>query len=189
MSSLVIRHASVADAAALAQLAAQTFAETFAADNRPEDIEAHLRSAYGLAQQTAEIQDPEVTTLLAVHEGALVGFAQLRRKAAPACVDVEHPVELHRFYVLRSQHGTGLGARLMQAARTAAQELGGHHIWLGVWERNARALAFYRKAGFVEVGSHVFMVGSDPQTDLVLVSPLPAVQVSAASSGEHPPAA
>ena len=77
----------------------------------------------------------------------------------------------------------------MQAARTAAQELGGQHIWLGVWERNARALAFYRKKGFVEVGSHVFMVGSDPQTDLVLVSPLPAVQEGAASSGEHPPAA
>ena len=69
----------------------------------------------------------------------------------------------------------------MQAARTAAQELGGHRMWLGVWERNARALAFYRKAGFVEVGNHVFMVGSDPQTDLVLVSPLLATQRSAAS--------
>jgi len=176
MSSFVIRHATIADAAALAQLAAHTFAETFAADNKPEDIEAHLRSAYGLAQQTAEIQDPEVTTLLAYREAALVGFAQVRRKPAPGCVNGERPVELHRFYVLRSQHGTGLGARLMQASCTAAQELGGHHIWLGVWERNARALAFYRKAGFVEVGSHVFMVGSDPQTDLVLVSPLPALQ-------------
>jgi GNAT superfamily N-acetyltransferase len=180
MSSFLIRRATVADAAALAQLAAYTFAETFAADNKPEDIEAHLSSAYGVAQQTAEVQDPEITTLLAYSDGTLVGFAQVRRKKAPGCVKGERPVELQRFYVLRSRHGTGLGARLMQASRTAAQELGGHHLWLGVWERNARALAFYRKAGFVEVGSHVFTVGSDPQTDLVLVSPLLAPHESAA---------
>ena len=180
MSPFVIRRATVADAAALAKLAARTFAETFAADNKPEDIENHLDSAYGLAQQTTEIQDSEAITLLAHREEPLVGFAQVRRKAAPSCVIGERPVELHRFYVLRSQHGTGLGGSLMQAARTAAQELGGHRMWLGVWERNARALAFYRKAGFVEVGNHVFMVGSDPQTDLVLVSPLLATPRSAA---------
>ena len=180
MTSFVIRRATVADAAALAQLAAHTFADTFAADNKPEDIEAHLSSAYGLAQQTAEIQDPEVATLLAHHEGELVGFAQVRRKATPGCIHGERPVELHRFYVLRSQHGTGLAGSLMQAARAAARQLGGHQIWLGVWERNARALAFYRKAGFVEVGSHVFMVGGDPQNDLVLVSPLQAPQEGAA---------
>ena len=174
MSPFVIRRATIADAGSLAQLAAHTFAETFAPDNKPEDIEDHLRSAYGLAQQTTEIEDAEVITLLAHREQALVGFAQVRRKAVPRCVMGEHPVELHRFYVLRAQHGTGLGAGLLQAARTAARELGGHRMWLGVWERNARALAFYRKAGFVEVGNHVFMVGCDPQTDLVLEGPLPA---------------
>jgi GNAT superfamily N-acetyltransferase len=170
-SSFLIRRATPSDAAALAELAACTFAETFAADNKPEDIESHLRSAYGLAQQTAEIEDPEVITLLALHDGLLAGFAQVRRKGAPDCVTVEFPAELHRFYVVRSQHGKGLASDLMQAARSAARELGGVHLWLGVWERNARAISFYRKAGFTAVGSHVFMVGSDPQTDLVLVSP------------------
>ena len=180
MSFFTIRRANVADAAALAKLAAQTFAETFAADNKTEDIDRHLSSAYGLTQQTIEIEDPEVITLLAHREGTLVGFAQVRRKAAPSCVIAARPVELHRFYVLRLEHGTGLGGSLMQAVRKAALELGGHHMWLGVWERNARALAFYRKAGFIEVGHHVFMVGSDPQTDLVLFTPLLDPQESAA---------
>ena len=69
---------------------------------------------------------------------------------------------------------------LMHAAREAAQELGGLHIWLGVWERNPRAIAFYLKSGFVQVGSHVFTVGSDRQTDFVFVSPLSAQVASAA---------
>ena len=180
MSPFVIRRATIADAGSLAQLAAHTFTETFAPDNKPEDIEDHLRAAYGLAQQTTEIEDAEVITLLAHGEHALVGFAQVRRKAVPRCVMGEHPVELHRFYVLRAQHGTGLGAGLLQAARTAARELGGHRMWLGVWERNPRAIAFYLKSGFIKVGSHDFIVGTDRQADWVFACPLSQAPSSAA---------
>jgi GNAT superfamily N-acetyltransferase len=172
MSSFAIRRAALTDASALAELAARTFAETFAADNSPEDLAAHLRSSYGTAQQTAELEDRNVITLLAFQGEALAGFAQVRRKPAPSCVTGERPVELHRFYLTRSAHGTGLAAPLMFAARAAARELEGLHLWLGVWERNPRAIAFYIKSGFAEVGSHVFMVGNDRQTDLVLVSSL-----------------
>jgi diamine N-acetyltransferase len=172
MSSFTIRRAAPSDALALAELAARTFAETFAADNSPEDLHAHLRSSYGVAQQSAELEDRDVITLLAYRGEELAGFAQVRRKSAPTCVASEKAVELHRFYLARAAQGTGLAAPLMHAARAAALELGGLHIWLGVWERNPRAIAFYLKSGFVEVGSHVFVVGSDRQTDLVLVSPL-----------------
>jgi GNAT superfamily N-acetyltransferase len=172
MSSFTIRRAAVSDAPALAELAARTFTETFAEENSPEDLDAHLRSAYGVAQQTAELEDRDVVTLLAFRGEELAGFAQVRRKSAPSCVIGERPIELHRFYLARSAQGTGLAAPLMHAARAAAQELGGLHMWLGVWERNPRAIAFYLKTGFVSVGSHVFMVGSDPQRDLVLVSAL-----------------
>lgn len=172
MSAITVRRAGLSDAAALAELAARTFAETFAADNSAEDLNAHLRSAYGVAQQSAEIANPDEVTLLA-HRGAdLIGFAQVRRGPAPSCVTVEHPIELHRFYLARSAHGTGAAAPLMQAARAAAEGLGGQHLWLGVWERNPRAVAFYVKSGFAKVGSHVFVVGSDRQTDWVFTSPL-----------------
>lgn len=172
MNGVTIRRAAVSDAPALAELAARTFTETFAADNSAEDLELHLQAAYGVFQQTAEIEDPEVTTLLAMQGESLVGFAQIRRKAAPACVISARPVELHRFYLARPVQGRGVAAPLMQAARDAARDLGGFDIWLGVWERNARAIAFYRKAGYMQVGSHVFTVGSDRQTDLVFLSPL-----------------
>jgi ribosomal protein S18 acetylase RimI-like enzyme len=180
MTSFTIRRAGVSDASALAELAARTFTETFAADNTPEDLDAHLRSSYGVAQQSAELADRDVLTLLAFQSEELAGFAQVRRKSAPSCVIGERPIELHRFYLARSAQGTGLAAPLMLAARAAAQELGGLHMWLGVWERNPRAIAFYLKSGFVKVGSHVFIVGSDRQTDLVLVSPLSKEVASAA---------
>jgi len=179
MSSFTIRRAALSDAAALAGLAARTFTETFAADNSPEDLDAHLRSSFGVARQAAEIEDRDVTTLLAFQGETLAGFAQVRRKSAPSCVTVEQPVELHRFYLTRSAHGTGLAAQLMLAARAAARELDGLHMWLGVWERNARAIAFYLKSGFVVVGSHVFVVGNDHQTDLVLVGSLAEPPASA----------
>lgn len=181
MPPSTIRRAAVSDAPVLAELAARTFAETFGPDNSPEDLDAHLRTSYGVAQQTAELEDPDAVALLAFRGEELAGFAQVRRKPAPSCVTGERPIELHRFYLARSAHGTGLAAPLMLAARAAAQELGGLHMWLGVWERNPRAIAFYLKAGFVQVGSHVFMVGGDPQTDWVLVSPLANPLAGAAS--------
>ena len=172
MSAFTIRRAALSDASALAELAARTFAETFAADNTAEDLDAHLHEAYGVAQQTAEIEDREVVTLLAFRGPELVGYAQVRRQSVPSCVVVQRPIELHRFYLAASAQGTELAAQLMLAARAAAQDLGGLHMWLGVWERNPRAIAFYRKTGFELVGSHIFMVGSDAQTDLVLVAAL-----------------
>ena len=179
MTSFTIRRAEASDAASLAEIAAQTFAETFAADNSPEDLSLHLRTSYSAELQRAEILDADVVTLLAFQEEELVGFAQVRRKAVPDCVRVDLPVELHRLYFVRRVHGQGLAAAMMTAARNAARELGGQHIWLGVWERNPRAIAFYVKSGFVKVGEHVFVVGSDRQTDWVFVSPLSTLDASA----------
>ena len=173
MASLVtVRSASPSDALVLSDLAAGTFTETFGADNAADDLAAHVEASYGVALQSAELADPDVRTLLAYVGQELAGFAQVRRKAVPACVTVERPVELHRFYVVRAFHGRGVAAPLMDAARAAAQDLGGLHLWLGVWERNPRAVAFYAKSGFARVGSHHFMVGRDRQTDWVFVGPV-----------------
>ena len=158
------------DAAELADFAARTFEETFSADNDPSDLQAHLTTNYGLEQQAAELADPRVITILARSNNALVAFAQVRKSTPPTCVTHNAPVELHRFYVDRRLHGSGLAQRLMAAVHEAAHEFGGSHIWLGVWERNPRAIAYYKKADFIDVGSTIYCVGPDRQTDRVLVA-------------------
>lgn len=134
---------------------------------------------------TAELKDGDVTTLLAFQGAELVGFAQVQLKAAPSCVTSERPIELHRFYFLKSAQGQGLAAPLMHSALEAARELGGLCIWLGVWERNPRAIAFYLKSGFVKTGSDAFIVGGDRQTDFVFVCLL-GTEVARAASEEVP---
>ena len=170
MPEIHIRRGVAGDAGALAELAARTFADAFAADNRPEDLRAHAAGVYGIRQQTAELTDAAVATLLAERSGTLLAYVQVRRYPPPPCVNVGRPVELQRFYVDRSAHGTGLAQRLMSAARAAARDFGGEHLWLGVWERNRRAIAFYGKEGFVDVGSKYYDVGADRQIDRVLVA-------------------
>lgn len=167
-----IRRATAADAAALAELAARTFRDTFVADNRPEDLVLHLATAYGPVQQARELADPTIHTLVADDAGTLVAFAQLRTGHAPTCVTGPAPIELWRFYVAADWHGRGLAHSLMAQVIDAARTAGAATLWLGVWERNPRAIAFYHKAGYVDVGAHVFVVGTDPQTDRILVKSL-----------------
>jgi len=167
-----IRPGTIHDATALADFAARTFADTFERDNAAADMQAHLSDAYGIAQQTAELISPAVITLLAEAGDRLVGYAQVRRSTPPSCVQPPDAIELHRFYVDRPAHGTGIAQRLMDAVRDAARAAGADHLWLGVWERNARAIRFYAKCGFVDVGSHHFVLGTDRQTDRVMVAPV-----------------
>jgi diamine N-acetyltransferase len=166
------RRGTSADAAALADFAARTFSDTYGAENRPEDMRAHLEASFGLAQQGRELADPAVATLLATAGDALAGYAQVRRKLPPECVTDREAIELHRFYVDRRWHGQGLATPLMASAFEAARAFGGRHLWLSVWERNPRAIAFYTKEGFADAGSTVFLVGPDRQTDRVLVARL-----------------
>jgi ribosomal protein S18 acetylase RimI-like enzyme len=166
-----IRRAVAADAPALAALAEHTFRGAFEADNTAEDMAAHVTRSYSPALQAAEIADRRVTTLVAEAAGALVAYAQLRRGTPPPCVNGPVPLELQRFYVAAPWHGRGLAQALMATALDEARAAGAGTVWLGVWERNARAIAFYRKAGFAEVGAQRFAVGSDLQRDLVMARP------------------
>jgi ribosomal protein S18 acetylase RimI-like enzyme len=170
MSAYHIRPAAAADASALAALGERTFRDTFAADNTPENIEAHVAAAYSPARQAAELEAPTRTTLVAESEaGELIAFSQLLAGKAPSCVTGPAPIELLRFYVDRGYHGRGIAQALMTATLTAAASRGAATIWLGVWERNPRAIAFYAKCGFRDVGSHDFMLGSERQIDRIMV--------------------
>ena len=169
---MTIRTATAADAATLADLARRTFYETFASTNDPTDMALHLKSAYGVDQQTREITDRDITTLIVEHDGAAVAYAQVRGDHVPDCVSGPAPLELWRFYVDASWHGRGIAQSLMERVKNVARERGAKTLWLGVWERNDRARAFYAKCGFADVGEHIFLFGTDPQTDRVMVTSL-----------------
>jgi len=165
-----IRTPTPADAEPLAALAERTFRDTFAKDNAAEDLEEYVRAAFTLDRIRAELADDTNTFLLAFGEsaGRPLGYAKLRTGRADPSVTGPDPVELERIYVDRSALGSGIGAALMRATLDAARSAGHRTLWLGVWERNARAIRFYEKWGFSTVGDHVFRLGSDDQRDLIM---------------------
>ncbi len=170
--SVVVRAAQVPDAPLLAAFAERTFRDTYAAENTPGDLDRYVAEHFGVRRQEAELRDERMLTLLAEVDGQGVGYAQLARGPAPASVAGAAPMELVRFYVDRPWHGRGVAAPLMDSVAAAGRSAGAGTLWLGVWERNPRAIAFYRKCGFEESGSQIFVMGADHQHDLVLARPL-----------------
>jgi len=169
---LTIRRAHHHDAKELSMLAERTFRDAFAPMNTAEDMDLHCRTNYSEALQLQEISNPNRVTLLCEHAGKLVGFGQLRWDKAPSCVVAAVPGEIQRLYVASHCHGTGVGRDIMNAC---IDEMSSHRsdvVWLGVWERNPRAIAFYRKFGFVEVGEHAFSLGREAQRDIIMARPV-----------------
>jgi ribosomal protein S18 acetylase RimI-like enzyme len=169
---IAIRRGCPADAEVLAGFAARTFEEAYGAFNRAEDMAAHLGANYSRSIQAAELTDPATETIIATGDAGFAAFAQVRRSAAPAVVTDPEPVELWRFYVDRPWQGRGLAQRLMEAVHGAAARLGGRSIWLSVWEKNPRAIAFYTKVGFRDVGPGHFLIGADLQDDRIMATPV-----------------
>lgn len=166
--NLIIRRGNADDAALLAEFGARTFSETFAPDNSPEDMTAYLVSAFSTAQQAAELTDPDCLFLIAEAGGIAVGYAMLRFGNVLDSVTGDKPIEIVRLYVSQESLSTGVGAALMQACIGEAKQRGYETLWLGVWEHNQRARAFYRRWNFQEVGTHIFQLGNDPQTDILM---------------------
>jgi len=169
---LTIRRGTLADAGLLSELGARTFSETFAADNTPEDLAAYVSTSFNVVRQTSELEDPASTFLIAEVDGHAAGYAKLHDGEPEKGVEGPNPVELVRLYVLREWLGRGIGEQLMRACIDEARQAGHETIWLGVWERNARAQAFYRKWNFRPVGEHMFPLGSDLQRDILMERPL-----------------
>jgi ribosomal protein S18 acetylase RimI-like enzyme len=161
-------------AAALAALAERTFRDTFAKDNSADDMEAYVRASFSPERVRAELADPAHTFLLAFLEpaGAPIGYAKLKAAAADPSVTGPAPIELERIYVDAQAIGRGIGAALMRASLDTARSGGYQTVWLGVWEHNPRAIAFYERWGFRTVGDHAFRLGSAEQTDLIMERPV-----------------
>lgn len=167
-----IRKANLHDAKPLSRLAEITFRETFGAQNTAQDVDLHCLLNYSEAIQAREISTPNMTTFLSEEGESLVGFVQLRLDGAPSCVSAHAPAEIQRLYVGQEWHGRGVAQGLMNACIGESKARGFDVVWLGVWERNPRAISFYKKFGFIEVGEHVFPLGRDPQRDIIMARPV-----------------
>jgi GNAT superfamily N-acetyltransferase len=167
------RHGVAADAVTLSGFMRHAFTSAFGALNDPEHLAVFLADSYTPARQAAELADPAIATLIAEVDGGLAGYAQVKNnRYVPESVTGPSPIELARFYVDPARIGGGIAWPLMERAKDEARQRGGKTFWLGAWEINARAIAFYRKAGFEPVGKHTFRVGGDEQVDLVMVTAL-----------------
>ena len=165
---VALRVASHKDVPLLAELGRETFRSAFAQDNTPEDMEAYLEENFSEDKLGQEISDPLATFLIAELSGKPLGYAKLHTGDPDASVTGTKPMELVRLYVLPESIGHGIGAQLMKGCIDTATRRGFETLWLGVWEHNPRAIRFYEKWGFKEVGSHIFQLGNDAQTDLIM---------------------
>lgn len=169
-SSIAIRQATLDDAKALTDLAYTTFWDAFAhhPKNAPDDLNHYMRQAFNLEQILLELEDAKSIFLIAEIDGDAAGYAKLVTDTKEDGITAERPIELNRLYSHQQFLGKGIGQALMDACFERAKADGRDVMWLGVWEFNPRAHRFYEKNGFRVVGSHVFLLGEDPQTDLLM---------------------
>ena len=163
--TIQIRLASAKDAALVADMSRRTFYDSFAAQNTPEDIALYMETQFARESLMAEVGTPDNIFLLAYLDEQPVGYARLLAHEAPPEMGEGPALEIVRIYAEQTAIGKGVGKALMQYTLDLARENGKRWVWLGVWEHNLRAIAFYTKWGFEKFGDHPFIVGSDTQTD------------------------
>ena len=163
-----IRYAGENDSSMLAELGSKTFYDSFIAFNTEEDMAKYLSEHYSEEIQMSEIQDPNTVFLIAEENGAPVGYAKLKGQSKGDGVAGTNPMELQRIYAIQEYIGKGVGLALMKESISEAKERGFNCLWLGVWEKNVRAIKFYEKWGFQKVGNYIFMLGEDVQKDFTM---------------------
>lgn len=168
ISPPTIRKATSNDLGDLLHMARTGFLQAFTAGNKPENVTAYLNEAFTLGQFEREMANPASTFLVAEWEGEIIGYAKV--SGVPAQTDLQDPesLEIARLYVLEDYLGLGVGKILLDASIGFAKQNHKKYLWLGVWEKNGRAIRFYEKNGFRIFGSHPFPFGDEVQTDYLM---------------------
>ncbi len=168
MTNLIIRTADEDDAALIADLSRRTFYETFAAQNTKADMEKFMEEQFSRELLMEQVCEPGNTFLLAFVEDLPAGYARLKESENPSSLGHVNAMEISRIYVVNTAISTGIGKALMEECIQVAIQKNKEVIWLGVWEHNTRAISFYKKFGFIQFGTHLFMLGDDAQTDWLM---------------------
>jgi len=168
MENITIVRVTVNDVARLQKIGQDTFTETFAAVNTEEDMRHYLNGSFNTATLTAELNNPASQFYFAVLGDEVIGYLKINTGQAQTELKDSQAMEIERIYVLQAYHGKKVGQLLYEKALAIARSLPVSYVWLGVWEENAKAISFYTKNGFTPFDKHVFKLGSDMQTDIMM---------------------
>ncbi|OXA77546.1 hypothetical protein SAMN05444397_102577 [Flavobacterium aquidurense] len=152
----------------LQKIGKQTFSETFANDNSEENMNEYLKGKFSLEKLTSELTDSNSEFYFAYTDTKILGYLKVNFAESQTELKDKNGLEIERIYVLKELHGQKIGQILYDKAVQIAKDADINYVWLGVWEENHRALNFYKKNGFVEFDKHIFRLGDDEQTDLLM---------------------
>jgi ribosomal protein S18 acetylase RimI-like enzyme len=167
MEHLTIKNVIPADLDLLQQISKQTFTETFARNNSTDSINKYLSTALSAEKLNTELNEKDSTFYFAMLQDQIIGYLKLNFGNAQTDVKESNGVEIERIYVLAEYHGLKVGQFLYEKAMEAAAQKGADYVWLGVWEKNPRAIRFYEKNGFTQFNQHSFYLGDEEQTDIM----------------------
>lgn len=168
IKNITIRKVEQTEVKALQEIGKRTFAAAFAAQNNPTDMTRYLDEGFNLEKLAAELAHPEMQFYFAIVDGQIAGYLKLNRGDAQTDDKLKNAMEIERIYALPEFHGKGVGQKLYEKAQQVAIAGGFDYLWLGVWEKNPRAIRFYEKNGFVAFDNHIFQVGNDAQMDVLM---------------------
>ncbi|MCJ0741130.1 GNAT family N-acetyltransferase [Pedobacter montanisoli] len=168
MEQITIRQASINDLELLQEIGRQTFSETFSAENSAENMTKYLEESFAANKLGAELNNKDSYFYFAVFDHRVIGYLKLNTGQSQTEAQVDKALEIERIYVLQEFHGKKVGQLLYDKAMEVASQINASYVWLGVWEQNLRALKFYMKNGFVEFDKHIFRLGNEKQTDLMM---------------------
>jgi ribosomal protein S18 acetylase RimI-like enzyme len=167
--SFFIREATIEDAVLVADISRRAFYDSFAADNTKENMDKFLREQFTRGRLILEVGARENTFLLAYFNNEIAGYVKLRDAGKPAVLLGTPVLEIARLYALSTMIGKGVGSLLMQKSIDTAKERNKQAVWLGVWEKNRRAIDFYTRWGFEKFGEQDFLLGDDVQNDWLMM--------------------
>ncbi|OLY93593.1 Ribosomal protein S18 acetylase RimI [Cnuella takakiae] len=168
MENIITRKVTPEDVAQLQQIGRSTFAETFAASNSEENMNKYLEAGFATEKLAAEINNPHSQFYFAEVDGRVIGYLKLNTGQSQTELQDLGALEIERIYVLQEFQGKKVGQLLYDKAIEVARQTGARYVWLGVWEENPRAIRFYQKNGFVAFDKHIFKLGDDEQTDIMM---------------------
>lgn len=152
----------------LQEIGRQTFYETFSESNTEENMKSYLDNGFSIDKITFELNDENAEFYFAKIDDKIIGYLKLNFGQSQTELKDDKALEIERIYVLEEFHGKKVGQILYDKAIEIAKKKNSDFIWLGVWEENPRAINFYKKNGFVEFDKHIFKLGDDEQTDIMM---------------------
>ena len=167
-SHISIKQCDISDLQQIIEIGRLTFAETFEKDNTPEDMQKYLDESFNSTVIQKELTNPNSYFYLAYYDGHLAGYMKLNTDSAQTEKDYPNSLEVQRIYIAKQFKRKHIGAVLIEKAIEIARDKHVEYVWLGVWEFNDAAIAFYKKYGFEAFSTHVFQLGTDPQTDIIM---------------------